>query len=58
MLTKEAIQLYLDKLIVAGAESAGIFSLAFRDKRHGMIVGGDYRKPNQTGATAATTHGS
>jgi photosystem II stability/assembly factor-like uncharacterized protein len=41
--------------IVAGAESAGIFSIAFRDKQHGMIVGGDYKKPNDSGATAATT---
>ncbi len=41
--------------IVAGVESAGIFSMAFRDKHHGMIVGGDYRKPNEAGATAATT---
>jgi photosystem II stability/assembly factor-like uncharacterized protein len=41
--------------IMAGTESAGIFSIAFRDRDHGMIVGGDYRKPNDTGATAATT---
>ena len=41
--------------IVAGAESAGIFSIAFRDAQHGMIVGGDYRKPNDLGATAAVT---
>jgi photosystem II stability/assembly factor-like uncharacterized protein len=41
--------------IAAGAASAGIFSIAFRDKNHGMIVGGDYRKPDDTGATAATT---
>jgi photosystem II stability/assembly factor-like uncharacterized protein len=41
--------------ILAGVESAGIFSIAFRDKHHGMIVGGDYRKPNLIGATAATT---
>jgi photosystem II stability/assembly factor-like uncharacterized protein len=41
--------------IAAGAESAGIFSIAFRDKHHGMIVGGDYRKPNAIGATAAIT---
>jgi photosystem II stability/assembly factor-like uncharacterized protein len=41
--------------IVAGAESAGIFSIAFRDKHHGMIAGGDYRKPNDIVATAATT---
>ena len=43
------------ELIVAGADSAGIFSIAFRDKQHGIVVGGDYRKPNDTGATAATT---
>jgi len=41
--------------IVAGVESAGIFSIAFRDKQHGMIVGGDYKKPNDVGATAAIT---
>ena len=41
--------------MVAGADSAGIFSIAFRDRNHGMIVGGDYRKPNDTGATAALT---
>ena len=41
--------------IIAGVESAGIFSLAFRDKDHAMIVGGDYRKPNDTGANAAIT---
>lgn len=41
--------------IMAGAESAGIFSIAFRDRDHGMMVGGDYRKPDGAGATAATT---
>jgi photosystem II stability/assembly factor-like uncharacterized protein len=41
--------------ITAGAESAGIFSIAFRDPHHGMIVGGDYRKRDAVGATAATT---
>jgi photosystem II stability/assembly factor-like uncharacterized protein len=41
--------------ITAGTASAGIFSIAFRDRDHGMIVGGDYRKPNDTGATAAIT---
>jgi photosystem II stability/assembly factor-like uncharacterized protein len=41
--------------VAAGAASAGIFSIAFRDRDHGMIVGGDYRKPNDIGATAATT---
>jgi photosystem II stability/assembly factor-like uncharacterized protein len=43
--------------VVAGLASAGIFSLAFRDGRHGMVVGGDYRKPQLgTGVTAAVTH--
>lgn len=41
--------------VAAGVESAGIFSIAFRDKDRGMIVGGDYRKPDATGATAAVT---
>jgi photosystem II stability/assembly factor-like uncharacterized protein len=41
--------------IQAGVESAGIFSIAFRDRRHGIIVGGDYRKPETAGATAAIT---
>jgi photosystem II stability/assembly factor-like uncharacterized protein len=41
--------------LVAGAESAGIFSIALRDANHGMIVGGDYRKPTDPGATAAIT---
>ncbi|HEV3383758.1 MAG TPA: glycosyl hydrolase, partial [Gemmata sp.] len=30
-------------------------SIAFRDRNHGVIVGGDYRKPNDTVATAAIT---
>ncbi len=41
--------------VAAGVESAGIFSIAFRDRDHGMIVGGDYRKANDAGATAAIT---
>src|SRR5262249_1206690 len=41
--------------IMAGTSSAGIFSIAFRDQKHGMIVGGDYRKPDNIGATAAVT---
>jgi photosystem II stability/assembly factor-like uncharacterized protein len=41
--------------VAAGAESAGIFSVAFRDRDHGMVVGGDYRKPDAVGATAAFT---
>jgi photosystem II stability/assembly factor-like uncharacterized protein len=41
--------------IPAGVASAGIFSIAFRDARHGMIVGGDYRQPNEPGPNAAIT---
>jgi photosystem II stability/assembly factor-like uncharacterized protein len=39
----------------AGIESAGVFSIAFRDDRNGVIVGGDYRKPDGTDATCAVT---
>jgi photosystem II stability/assembly factor-like uncharacterized protein len=39
----------------AGVASAGAFSLAFRDDKHGLVVGGDYRKPDAAGATAAVT---
>jgi photosystem II stability/assembly factor-like uncharacterized protein len=41
--------------VAAGTQSAGIFSIGFRDATHGMIVGGDYKKPNETVATAAIT---
>jgi photosystem II stability/assembly factor-like uncharacterized protein len=41
--------------VAAGVASAGIFSIALRDRDHGMIVGGDYRKPDAVGATAAVT---
>jgi photosystem II stability/assembly factor-like uncharacterized protein len=41
--------------LIAGAVSAGIFALAFRDAQHGIIVGGDYRKPNDLAVAAATT---
>ncbi|QDU23700.1 WD40/YVTN/BNR-like repeat-containing protein [Urbifossiella limnaea] len=44
-----------DTPVAAGVESAGAFSIAFRDKDHGLIVGGDYRKPGETGATVAAT---
>ena len=44
-----------DTPIQSGIESAGIFGIAFRDNLHGMIVGGDYRKPKSIGATAAIT---
>lgn len=40
---------------VAASASAGIFSIAFRDARHGMTLGGDYRKENEAIANAAAT---
>lgn len=41
--------------ITAGAASSGIFSIAFKDARNGVIVGGDYRKENEPGDNVATT---
>ena len=35
--------------------SAGIFSIAFRDARHGVVVGGDYNKENEAGDNAASS---
>jgi photosystem II stability/assembly factor-like uncharacterized protein len=35
--------------------SAGIFSVAFRDAKHGLIVGGDYRKENEPVDNLAAT---
>ena len=44
-----------DTPIVHGAESAGIFSIAFRDALHGVIAGGDYRQPKLDGPNLAFT---
>jgi photosystem II stability/assembly factor-like uncharacterized protein len=41
--------------LLAEVESAGVFSIAFRDGDHGVIVGGDYRKPDDTTGTGAVT---
>jgi photosystem II stability/assembly factor-like uncharacterized protein len=41
--------------LTAGIESAGAFSLAFRDRDNGVIVGGDYKKPDSAEATGAIT---
>ena len=41
--------------ILAGKDSAGIFSIAFKDSNIGIIAGGDYQKPNETDRTAAIT---
>ena len=41
--------------IVHGPDSAGIFSIAFRDSRHGVIAGGDYQHPEAAGPNLAYT---
>lgn len=41
--------------LLGGADSAGAFSIAFKDGEHGIIVGGDYKKPKESDATAAMT---
>jgi photosystem II stability/assembly factor-like uncharacterized protein len=40
---------------LATGSSAGIFSIAFRDARHGVVVGGDYRKEGEAVDNAAIT---
>lgn len=42
--------------IVHGADSAGIFSIAFRDAKHGVIAGGDYQHPDKDGPNLAFTN--
>jgi photosystem II stability/assembly factor-like uncharacterized protein len=39
--------------LAAGSESAGVFSVAFRDRWHGVAVGGDYKEPARREGTAA-----
>ena len=41
--------------ILHGPDSAGIFSIAFRDARHGVIAGGDYKHPKDDGPNLAFT---
>jgi photosystem II stability/assembly factor-like uncharacterized protein len=45
-----------DTPIAHGADSAGIFSIAFRDPMHGVIAGGDYKHPDQDGPNLAFTN--
>jgi photosystem II stability/assembly factor-like uncharacterized protein len=44
-----------DTPIIHGPDSAGIFSIAFRDAIHGVIAGGDYKHPEQDGPHLAFT---
>jgi photosystem II stability/assembly factor-like uncharacterized protein len=41
--------------IRAGVPSAGIFSIAFNDARHGVVAGGDYQQPALRGRNVAIT---
>lgn len=41
--------------IVHGADSSGIFSITFRDAKHGLIAGGDYQHLEQDGPNLAYT---
>ncbi len=45
-----------DTPIIQGPDSAGIFSIAFRDSLHGVIAGGDYKQPEQDGPNLAFTN--
>jgi photosystem II stability/assembly factor-like uncharacterized protein len=40
---------------IVTSASAGIFSVAFRDQRHGIAVGGDYKRENDATDVAAVT---
>jgi photosystem II stability/assembly factor-like uncharacterized protein len=41
--------------VSASNDSSGIFSVAFKDARNGVAVGGDYKKPNEAGRGVAIT---
>jgi photosystem II stability/assembly factor-like uncharacterized protein len=41
--------------LAGGSDSSGVFSLAFRDRKHGIAAGGDYKKPDTSEGTAAWT---
>jgi photosystem II stability/assembly factor-like uncharacterized protein len=40
---------------LASGPSSGIFSIAFRDAKHGVVAGGDYRKESETVDNLAVT---
>jgi photosystem II stability/assembly factor-like uncharacterized protein len=44
-----------DTPIGHGPDSAGIFSIVFRDALHGVIAGGDYKRPKEDGPNLALT---
>jgi photosystem II stability/assembly factor-like uncharacterized protein len=41
--------------LAGGSDSSGAFSLAFRDLKHGIVVGGDSKRPDDASGTAAWT---
>ncbi len=41
--------------LTGGSESSGAFSVTFRDLKNGIVVGGDYKKPDDANGTAAWT---
>lgn len=41
---------------ISAGSSAGIFSIAFRDARHGIVVGGDYTKEGEAVENMAVTN--
>jgi photosystem II stability/assembly factor-like uncharacterized protein len=45
-----------DTPLRSGMASAGIFSVAFRDARHGAITGGDYQQPTLRGRNLALSN--
>lgn len=45
----------VDSPILHGPDSAGIFSIAFRDTLHGVVAGGDYKHPKDDGPNLAFT---
>jgi len=44
-----------DTPLVSGNQSTGIFSIACRDEKHGVIAGGDYQKPGEAKGNVAVT---
>lgn len=44
-----------DTPMAKGTPGSGIFSIAMRDEKNGIIVGGNYEKPDETAGTLALT---
>jgi photosystem II stability/assembly factor-like uncharacterized protein len=51
--TRDCLAVWLP--LAAGSASTGAFSVSFRDAKHGIVVGGDYKKPDDPSSTAAWT---